>query len=158
MNETAAEATNTNQWNSTSPTSNVFSLGTSFASGYEWIAYCWAEIPGFSKAFSYTGNGSTDGAFVYTGFRPKFILIKRTNGASYWILFDSVRNSYNLVDMSLFPNTSDAEFQNLSNSQPVDILSNGFKLRGTGNGGNGSGDSYVYMAFAENPQKLALAR
>jgi hypothetical protein len=138
-------------WNSTSPTSTVFSLGNDNeinSSGQNLIAYCFADVKGFSKFGSYTGNGSTDGTFVYTGFKPAFIIVKLTSAASEpWVLNDNKRNPYNLSNNILLPNSSDAEQSN----NGCDILSNGFKFRSTGGATNGSGSSYIYMAFAENP-------
>jgi len=123
-------------------------------SGTTYVAYCWAEIAGFSAFGSYTGNGSTDGTFVYTGFRPKFVMIKRRDTTSGWNIYDSSRNTYNVVDLRLLPNTSDAE----ATVTTFDFLSNGFKLRTSDADRNASGGTYIYMAFAENPFKNALAR
>jgi hypothetical protein len=143
-------------WNSTSPTSTVFSVASSLNDANTFVAYCWAEVAGFSKFGSYTGNGSTDGVFVYTGFRPKYILIKRTNGVQNWCIQDTSRSTYNVASKGLFAQSSDAEADNSFNY--VDILSNGFKLRTTDTGYNGSSDSYVYAAFAETPFKYSNAR
>jgi hypothetical protein len=160
LNQTNAQAIGTTVWNSTAPTSSVFSLGidtTANSNGATQIAYCWAEIAGFSKFGSYTGNGSTDGAFIYTGFRPKYLMFKRTDtgGAGFdWYIVDTVRNTYNASGTSLWANLSDAEISGTF----IDILSNGFKFRGTSTGYNGSGATYIYSAFAENPFKNALAR
>jgi hypothetical protein len=159
LDTTAAQASGPTYWNSTAPTSSVFSVGTATptnASVNTYVAYCWTPIAGFSAFGSYTGNGSTDGTFVYTGFRPKFVLIKRTNTTSSWIIWDSVRGAYNLNNADLFPDQNIAEFT--STTDTIDILSNGFKLRGTGVGSNGSGDTMIYAAFAENPFKNSLAR
>ena len=145
-------------WNNTSPTSNVFSLG---ATGTEvnqasqtYVAYCFAEVPGFSKAFSYTGNGSADGPFVFTGMRPAYVLLKRTDTAGNWIVWDAVRNTYNVVGEELYPNLSNAG----STATDLDLLSNGFKLRNTTADFNASGGTYVGFAFASTPFKFALAR
>ncbi len=138
-------------WNNTSPTSSVFYLGTGGdvnGSGQSKIAYCFAEKKGFSKFGSYTGNGNADGTFVFTGMRPSFVLAKRTNSASGWVLFDTAREPFNLADTSIRADDSGAE--NESNGA-LDILSNGFKWRTTDTGVNGSGDTYIYIAFAENP-------
>ena len=149
---TAAAQTGTSfPFNSTSPTSTLITYGnaTSWGASANFVTYAWAEIAGFSKFGSYTGNGSTDGPFVYTGFRPKFILAKRTDTAGFdWIMTDSSRSTYNVVDKRLFGNTSDAES---SATTPYDYLSNGFKLRNTNTNENASGGTYIYMAFAENP-------
>ena len=154
LNSTAAQVTGaTTVWGSTSPTSSVFSLGSGYNYNTTMVAYCWAEIAGFSKFGSYTGNGSTDGTFVYTGFRPKYILIKRTDNVSDWWLLDSSRDSYNVVAQSMYANSSAAEFTETD----LDFLSNGFKLRKTASP-NSSGGTFIYAAFAENPFKNSLAR
>jgi hypothetical protein len=143
-------------WNSTSPTSSVFSVGTAVntnAVSASMIAYCWTPISGFSAFGSYTGNGSADGPFVYTGFKPKWILIKDVNDAFNWILIDSARNSYNLAGSRLIPNLSDAE----ANDNGLDIVSNGFKLRSSNGATNQSGSTFIYAAFASNPFKNSLA-
>jgi len=146
-------------WNNTTPTSTVFSVGgwtsTSGNSGNLLVAYCFSAVAGYSAFGSYTGNGSTDGPFVYCGFRPRWILIKVTNTTSSWFLFDSSRSTYNAVLNYLLPNDYGAAGDL---SQGLDFLSNGFKLRDVGNGLNGSGNSYIYAAFAENPFKNSLAR
>jgi hypothetical protein len=159
LNDTSAATTSTGIWNNTTPTSTVFTLGSGIAGSTSWtmVAYCWAEIAGFSKFGSYTGNGSTDGPFVYTGFRPKYILIKNsTTAGPYWSINDTSRNTYNVTDKLLFTNVSDAEATNVLYN--VDILSNGFKVRTTNNSHNTNGNTYIYAAFAENPFKNSLAR
>jgi hypothetical protein len=118
------------------------------------VAYCFAEIAGYSKFGSYTGNGSADGTFVYLGFRPRFIMFKRTDTTSNWEILDSSRNVYNSVDNGLQPNLINAETSPYS----VDFLSNGFKARTTNTDINASGGTYVYAAFAENPLKYSLGR
>ena len=156
LNTTAAAATGATWWNSTTPTSSVISVGTSTstnASGNTYVAYCWSEIAGFSKFGSYTGNGSADGPFVYLGFRPKFVLVKNSQTGGSWVIHDTSRNTYNVADSTLYPNYSNAE---ASADAPFDILSNGFKFRGTGV--NDSGETHIYMAFAESPFKSSLAR
>ena len=158
LNSTAAKATATTAWNSTIPTSTVFSIGdASFSNGSVdgYVAYCFAPISGFSAFGSYTGNGSADGPFVYLGFRPRFIMIKDITAAYNWIMVDTARDTYNGVQYILIPNLSDAEY---SGTIIIDILSNGFKYRFAGGSGNTSGDTLVYAAFAENPFKNALAR
>ena len=142
---------------STSPTSSVFSFvnGTSVnnvnASGGTYIAYCFADVKGYSKFGNYTGNGSTDGTFVYTGFKPAFVLTKSTSNAVNWQMQDNKTAPYNLMVNKLFANTNAA--QDTGSENTVDFLSNGFKPRGTGSSENinGNGYSYIYMAFAENP-------
>jgi len=157
LNQTNAQALNTDLFNGTAPTSSVFSVGISSntnASTNSIVAYCWAEIAGFSKFGSYTGNGSADGPFIYTGFRPKYVLTKRTDTISDWIIYDTSRNTYNVTDLRLYPNLSTAETQ----AGAMDLLSNGFKLRDTGASQNASGGTYIYAAYAENPFKNSLAR
>jgi hypothetical protein len=117
------------------------------SSGDNFVSYVFADIEGYSKFGSYTGNGSTDGTFVYTGFRPSWIMIKNISGTSSWAIFDNKRNTFNVVDENLFANLSDAE----STFTVLDSLSNGFKIRTTLAGSNTSGSTYIYMAFAENP-------
>jgi hypothetical protein len=144
-------------WQDTNPTSTVFSIGTGGdpnPSGGTMIAYCFAEVEGYSKFGSYTGNGSTDGPFVYCGFRPAWVMIKRTDGTSSWAMFDDKRNTYNVVDNNLFANLSDAE----DAFGVLDVLSNGFKIRTTLAGSNTSGGTYIFAAFAESPFKYANAR
>ena len=159
MNTTAAQGNVSNIWNSTAPTSSVFSIGTWHTADRQ-IAYCWAEVAGYSKFGSYTGNGSSDGPFVYCGFRPRWILYKNSTSATVgnWVIHDTSRSTYNAAQAELSPDVSDAEPAS-SNAQ-LDILSNGFKLRGvSGNTSwNQSGVTYIYAAFAENPFKNALAR
>ena len=160
LNETFAfDTANANlRWNSTDPTSSVFSIGTSSDVNHtndNYVGYLWSEIEGFSKISSYTGNGSTDGPFVFCGFRPRYVLIKST-GTENWSVQDSARNPFNVVDARLKPNSADAEA--VSSVQNVDFLSNGFKLRNTDTEKNGSGTTYVFAAFAENPFKYSRAR
>jgi hypothetical protein len=118
------------------------------------VAYCWTPIAGYSAFGSYTGNGSADGSFVYTGFRPKFVMIKRTDVADAWLILDTARLGYNGGNVALLPNSASAE----GSSSYMDILSNGFKVRLTSAEINASGGTYIYMAFAENPFRNALAR
>jgi hypothetical protein len=141
----------------TSVTSSTVTQGSVVSNNFAQIMYCWAEIAGFSKFGSYTGNGSSDGPFIYTGFRPRYVMVKRTDSTADWIVFDTARSPYNFVQNILYPNLSDAE--NVTGSAFYDILSNGFKARLAGGGAvNTSGGTYIYMAFAENPFKNALAR
>jgi hypothetical protein len=156
LNTTGSASTGASIWNNTSPTSSVFTLGSGFdavnGSGNSHIAYCFAEVKGYSKFGSYTGNGSADGTFVYTGFKPAFLIVKRYNDAGYdWLMYDNKRQvSFNVVDDFLKPNLADAETTGNAN-QSLDFLSNGVKFRGNGASSNGSGASYIYMCFAENP-------
>jgi len=120
------------------------------------IAYCWSEIPGYSAFGSYTGNGSTDGPFIYTGFRPKFLIIKRTdNTTNDWAFLDGVREPYNLGIAGLKPNATSTEY---SGYNYRDLLSNGFKLRNGDSDTNASGGTYIYAAFAEAPFKFSNGR
>ena len=136
-------------------TSTIINIGGNFVNGGTYVCYAWAEIAGFSKFGSYVGNSNVNGPFIYLGFRPKYVLIK--NITSYdWHVFDAARNAYNLTNSSLKPDTTGAEYTN--DDVSVDFLSNGFKLRGTDNAINYNGDTHIYMAFAENPFKNALAR
>jgi len=122
-----------------------------------YVAYCFAPVAGYSAFGSYTGNGSADGPFVFTGFRPKWVMVKRSSGAGEpWQINDTARNPSNLTNLALHPNLSDAEAT--YGSAVMDILSNGFKLRGNDIYTNGSGSTYIYAAFAENPFKYSLAR
>jgi len=149
LNSDIAVETN-NYFNDTAPTSSVFSIFNSTnvnGSGYTYVAYCFAEVKGYSKFGSYTGNGSTDGTFVYTGFKPAFFIVKTSNATFNWVVEDNKRNTFNVVDKYLLPNTSDAE----GTLTLVDFLSNGIKIRTTDNSHNGSGNTHIYMAFAENP-------
>jgi hypothetical protein len=153
LNLTNAEQTHGN-WNNTTPTNTVFSIGSDDqvnGSGQIYIAYCFAEKTGYSKFGSYTGNGNADGPFIYTGFKPSFILMKRSDtGNSYdnWYIFDNKRDGFNPNNKKIAPNISDAES---SDTGLFDLLSNGFKLRTTNSNNNGSGGNFIYMAFAEEP-------
>ena len=151
LNTTSAVDTASSVWNNTAPTSSVFSVGNSAdvnASSGTYVAYCFAEKQGFSKFGSYTGNGNADGTFVYTGFKPAFILIKQSSASGRnWEIYDSKRIGYNVANYRLPPNTAGAEETNVN----IDILSNGFKARSTDADLNASGATYIYMAFAEAP-------
>jgi hypothetical protein len=162
LNATSAKTTGApTVWNSTTPTSSVFSIGSATGvntNGATYVAYCWAEIAGFSKFGSYTGNGSANGPMIITGFRPKFVIIKCSSAATFnWNTYDSARDLYNTTDDILQANTSSAEFTN-DTANPLDFLSNGFKIRGSNAANNGSGATFIYAAFAENPFKYSLAR
>ena len=152
LNLTNATDTASTYWNNTSPTSSVFSVGSAAGTNPSatMIAYCFAEKKGFSKFGSYTGNGSTDGTFVYTGMSPSFVLLKETSNANNWMLFDNKRSSFNLRDDFISPDIADAEYTGNANNR-LDMLSNGFKIRGTGSATNRSGSNFIYMAFAESP-------
>tara|TARA_B100000085_G_C18463633_1_gene480028 strand:+ start:9 stop:1046 length:1038 start_codon:yes stop_codon:yes gene_type:complete len=138
--------------NSTLPTNSVISLGTSSTintSGNDIICYAFAEKKGFSKFGNYTGNGNANGTFIYTGFKPAFVMIKRTDTTGNWAMKDTKRQEYNGQDIILYADTTNYESQFAANK--FDILSNGFKMRETSGIYNASGGGYIYMAFAENP-------
>ena len=150
LDTTGAQFSNASTWNSTAPSSSVFSIGTDAGtngSSVNFIAYCFAEKQGYSKFGSYTGNGSTDGTFVYTGFKPAFVLQKNASATQGWQLQDNKRNGFNGANKLLQPHDSAAE----SDVNRIDILSNGFKVITTDAGQNTSGASYIYMCFASNP-------
>jgi hypothetical protein len=147
LNTTAAEATDSNAWNNTTPTSSVFSVGSQFA-GSDYVAYCFAEKVGYSKFGKYVANGSNDGAFCYTGFKPGFIMIKSSTTAMYWHIFDNKRLGYNAYNYRLNPNANEVE---TTTTDVIDILSNGFKIRTNQQQFGTSGATYIYMAFAEAP-------
>jgi hypothetical protein len=156
LNTTGAKSTFSNIWGGTA-TSSLFYLGGSYAtlnsSGNNYVAYCWAAIPGFSAFGSYTGNGNADGPMIFTGFRPKFIMTKRTDTINDWAIIDTSRSSYNVSSAVLFPDLSDAE--QASGNLTIDVLSNGFKLRATST--NTAGGNYIYACFASNPFKNSNA-
>ena len=162
LNSTAARLyyTAANLWNRTKPSStlvSVNSVATAGGVGEQMLAYCFAPVEGYSSFGSYTGNGSADGPFVYTGFKPAFVITKRTNSTSQWTMVDTSRSPQNVNDNILYANLVNAEVAN--ETIDFDLLSNGFKLRsGSAGNNNTSGSSYIYMAFAENPFKNALAR
>jgi len=156
LNTTGAAATNSTVWNNTSPTSSVFTLGSAYAGNGTYVAYCWTPIAGYSAFGSLIGNGSTDGPFVYTGFKPRFILYKRTDSTGDWRIWDTARTPYNTMSSILYPNASDAEFT--GSSQDFDALSNGFKIRNSSAAMNASGGTYIYAAFSSNPFKNSLAQ
>jgi hypothetical protein len=156
LNTTVASQASSTIWNNTLPTSTVFSMGTAWTSAVNMVAYCFAPIAGYSAFGSYTGNGSADGPFTYTGFRPAFVMIKST-GTGDWCMYDTARNPSNVVDIQLFADTSQSE-SGIGSSTFLDILSNGFKNRNTATDKNANGGVYIYMAFASNPFKTSLAR
>jgi hypothetical protein len=162
LNLNTTGATSSGFWNSTAPTASVFTYAASGGnSGDSMVAYCFAEVEGFSKFGSYTGNGLADGPFVYTGFRPAFLMVKRSSsgaGTANWVVLDTSRDIYNLAGQALMPNLPDVEYTPASSGYPMDILSNGFKQRGASVSQNESTSTYIYMAFAENPFKYSLAR
>jgi hypothetical protein len=141
----------------TRPTSTVFTPNQTLydnVSGRTYVAYLWSEVAGFSKFGSYTGNGSSDGPFCFCGFRPRFVMFKRTDSTGSWFMEDSARGTYNVMGPELYANLSDAE----TTVSRLDFLSNGFKMRAANAGDNASGGTYVFAAFSESPFKYALAR
>jgi hypothetical protein len=145
-------------WNNTAPTSSVFSLGTNTNANtvsQTYVAYCFADITGYSKFSSYTGNGSADGPFVYLGFIPRYVCVKRVDSTGGWTVLDTSRSPSNVEVNRLNPNASAAESTGFN---VLDGLSNGFKIRDTDPSWNASGGTYIYMAFAENPFNYSLAR
>ena len=151
LNETNVTADQNTHWNDTAPTSSVFTVGTGSVvnrNSSTYVYYLFSEKKGFSRFGSYPGNGNANGTFVYTGFKPAFVLLRRTDAARDWLLHDSKRSPFNqAVAKILKPNTTAAD----SDTGNIDILSNGFKLLSTGSNSNASGGTYIYIAFAENP-------
>jgi len=150
LDTTNAQASDTAAFNSTTPTSSVFSLGTSVGtneSGKDFIAYCFAEKTGYSKFGSYVGNGNADGTFIYTGFKPAWVLVKKSSSTGHWVLIDNKRDPINVKSKYLLPDDAGVE----ASFTDRDFLSNGFKMRNSNTDRNGSGATYIYMAFAEAP-------
>jgi hypothetical protein len=160
LNTTIAQVPSTGNgvYNTAGINSTVFALGAGSinGNGSTFVSYCWTPIAGYSAFGSYTGNGSTDGTFVYLGFRPRFIMIKRSSGVGDWLIQDTSRSPYNLSDSVLYPNYTDAE--GTGGGYGIDILSNGFKFRNSATYANSSGSTYVYACWAENPFKYSNAR
>ena len=167
LNTTAAE-TAFNLWQSISPTSRSFRVSTDptvNGNTNTYVAYCFAPVAGYSAFGKYTGNGSTDGTFVFTGFRPAFVMVKASFGTSAasanWLILDTSRNTYNEANNKVAPNLNEVENGSsigTSADNNYDLLSNGFKARTTNGSSNESGTTFIYMAFAENPFKYSLAR
>ncbi len=166
LNSTAAKATSSNIWD-TAPTSTVLTVGNpqnGWAGGNSgsklYVFYLFAEVAGFSKFGSYTGNGSADGPFVFCGFRPRFVMWKNASASQAWLIEDTSRSTFNQVALELYPSSSGAEAAGSSRSptQQFDFLSNGFKVRGAQEQTNGNGNTIIFAAFAEHPFKNALAR
>jgi hypothetical protein len=154
-----AAGTSSSMMNDTEPTSSVFTVNTSSGTNtntHEYVAFCFSNVEGYSKFGEYAGNASAEGPFVYTGFRPAWILLKNVADAEWWSLFDNKRLGYNEVNSILSPNDTNQEYA--AGGGGIDILSNGFKIRGTSGNFNGSGDAHIYMAFAEMPFKYANGR
>ena len=142
--------TNTNRWNDTSPTSTLFYLGTDSdvnSSSHSYIAYVFCDVSGYSKMSSYNGNSSSNGTFVYTGFKPVFLFTKKTSGSYSWSANDAARDTFNVMSKRLYPNSSNAEAT--SSNYYVDFLSNGFKIR-TSHASINDDAEYIYMAFGQS--------
>jgi hypothetical protein len=157
---TIAETTSSNYWGTANPSSTTFSLnqGSVFNGADEkLVAYCFSEVAGYSKFGKYTGNGNADGTFVFTGFRPAWVMIKRTDSSDHWNISDAKRDDFNEIDEALYANLSNAEGYNTVFDK-IDYLSNGFKIRANNSQTNASGGTYIYLAFSESPFKNARAR
>jgi len=149
LSETDAQATASSVWNSTAPTNQVFSVGAGVqsGSGNTYVAYCFAPIKGFSAMGSYTGNGNADGPFIYTGFKPAFVIVKNASSTNHWIVLDNKREGYNPQKYALFPNQTNAE----AGDYLIDFTSSGFKVRTATGALSENGETLIYMAFAEAP-------
>ena len=156
LDSTQAVLTDTTKWNDTAPTSTLFSLGTSGAgnaSGDDYVAYCFASLKGYSKMGSFIGNANADGPFIFTGFRPAFVMIKNISAVEAWNLWNDKTSTSgkNVADKNVQPNSSAAEQTSVSGVKEIDLVSNGFKVRGSNTELNGSGNTLIYAAFAEFP-------
>ena len=152
LDSTSAATASATAWSATVPDASNLTIGangTTNNSGNDYIAYLFAEVEGFSKFGKYTGNGSADGPMVYCGFRPRFVMVKRTNSTGNWFMYDTSRDPYNLTDSWLYADGAGAE--TTDTTRTMDILSNGFKWRRADADINASGGTYIYMAFAEHP-------
>lgn len=159
LNSTAGTGLGATAWNNGTFTTDVFTIGSHELvnySGDSYVFYAFKGIEGYSKFDSYIGNGSADGAFVYTGFRPAWLMVKRSSNSGGWHMFDNKRSTFNEIDVRLEADNTDAE--NTSGPPHMDFLSNGFKMRTTFDNMNASGSTYIYLAFAEDPFKFANAR
>ena len=154
LDSTATEASSS-VWGSTTPTSSVFTQSITSTTN-PIIAYCFHSVDGYSKFGKYTGNGSSSGPFIFTGFRPSWLMVKRTDSTASWYIYDNKRDDINLAGTLLQADNDSAEAESTTNA--FDFYSNGFKARGTGGTVNGSGGTFIYMAFAEMPFKYANAR
>lgn len=155
LNNTQAETTSTDRWNDTDPDSVNFTLGNAGGvnASQDYIAYCFAGIKGYSKFGSFTGNANADGPFVYTGFRPAFVMIKNTSAVEAWNVWNDKTSTSgkNVADKNLQPNATTAEQTSITGVKEIDLVSNGFKVRGSNTELNGSGNTLIYAAFAEFP-------
>ena len=157
LDSTSAAGASTNFWNNTSPTSTVVTIGANSGGNNSWMMYCFHSVDGYSKVGSFIGNGSeTAGPFVYCGFKPKFLLVKRATAAGSWFLFDTERSPYNVMNAKLSAENSGAEESDTSWN--IDFLSNGFKLRSPHVYMNSGSNTHIFIAFAENPFKHTNAR
>jgi len=151
---TNAVGTETGWWNDTAPTSTLFTIGGNHYANTQ-VAYCFADVQGFSKFGGYTGNGNADGPFIYTGFKPAWVMVKRRDSAGGWTILDNKRDPFNEMDTILIAETTNVEVDFGTTNRNVDFVSNGFKIQYTAAGGttelNASGGTYLYMAFAEAP-------
>ena len=157
MNIINAPATSSGYWNNTTPSSSVFTVGNdnkTNKSGDNYVAYCFSEVEGFSKFGIYTGNGNSNGTFIYTGFRPAFFMFRQVTYSDNWYMYDSKRDTFNPTDQELNPSNSQTE----ASSHDIDFLSNGVKMRTSNSSWNYSNYEYIYMAFAESPFKYSRAR
>jgi hypothetical protein len=154
VNTTNGSSGGVDKWTLTSTTFAAGNAAWTYLASTTQIAYLFSAVAGYSAFGSYTGNGSTDGPFVFTNMRPRFILIKRTDTTGNWYIWDTSRDTYNVMTLELKPNLSTADDSNTD----IDALSNGFKLRRGGVDQNASGGTYIFYAVAENPFKLSLAR
>jgi len=152
----AAFAADGAYWSNTAPTSSVISIGDTGQLGGDNIAYCWAPVEGYSAFGSYTGNGSSDGPFVYTGHRSRWLLIKASTVVDNWKIVDTERDSYNVAGTLLLPSASNAEIA--KTGYEIDICSNGFKVRNATSAFNSNTQTYIWASFAENPFKTSRAR
>ncbi len=165
LNTTAGYAALIDPWNNTAPSSTVITMGAGAGSAgstnysvYTSVAYCFAAVAGYSAFGSYTGNGAADGPFVYTGFRPRYVMIKSSSNATNWFVIDTARDTYNQSGSVLWPNLANSEDNGGADISPMDFLSNGFKMRSASADTNINNYTYIYACFAENPFKYSLAR
>jgi len=151
--DTSTSTDNDTYWNDTAPTNDVFTIGTASpvnVSSNSYVAYCFAEKTGYSKFGKYVGTADANGPFIYTGFKPKFIIIKSSTSGEGWHIFDNLRaNAYNPHEL-VAPRVNSNSAESTSSSYGIDLVSNGFKLKGNGDGTNGSGQTYIYMAFGQS--------
>ena len=161
LDTTAVAADLNTVWNDTAPTSSVFSIGTLAdvnISGEKYIAYLFRSIDGYCKVGSWTGNANDNAHMVYTGFRPAWVMWKKTSGAENWFIVDTARSPFNPTKLQLWANDTVVEQTSGAGASDLDLLSNGFKPRGAGGAMNGNNETYIYLAFAEQPFKNSNAR